>query len=162
MSAGIDPRGKKKTEIPLVSHCTSSNRIGDAVTLCWNRKLTSVNTATDAVETFSVSRVGFGSYATALVGSGADGAVRATDESPADGQCLGICTGKAATRVGMECRLIVRIVIHSLDDIDLASGRPIWTCVSISTDMSNNRDYIYHYSKRLAMYRTRSACVQHP
>jgi len=43
-----------------------------------------VDAATDAVETGSVSRVGIGSDATALVGSGADRAVRATNEGSTD------------------------------------------------------------------------------
>lgn len=47
--------------------------------------LTGIDAAADAVETCSVSRVGIGSDATALVGSGAGGAVRATNEGSTDG-----------------------------------------------------------------------------
>ena len=90
ISVGIDPRGKKKTEIPLESHCTDPNRISDGITLDWSDKLTGINTAADAVEACPVSRVGAGSDAAALVGSGAGSTVRSTDEGSADGQCLGV------------------------------------------------------------------------
>lgn len=66
--------------------------------ICWYRRtreekhrnstgipLHGIDTATNAVETGPVSGIGIGSDATALVGSGADTAVRATDDSSADG-----------------------------------------------------------------------------
>ena len=130
MSAGIEPRGKKKIEIPLESHCTDSNRISYDLALHRTGKLTGINTPTDAVESRSESRVGVGSNATSLIGSGADGTVRPTNDSSADGQGLGVCAGKTATGVGVERRLIVRVVMHALDDINFASSRPVRSCVS--------------------------------
>ena len=124
------------------------------------RKRTGVDTATDAVEACSVGRVGIGSYATALVGSGTDGTVHTTNEGSADGQRLGICAGKATTGVGVECRLIVRVIVHTLDDIDFASSRPVRSYISISTEIRDNRGYTYRHSKRLAMCHTQPACAQ--
>ena len=130
ISAGIDPRGKKKIEIPLESHCTGSKHISHNIALHRIGKLTGINTSTDAIESRSESSAGIGPDTTSLVRSGADGAVHPTNDSPADGQGLGICTGKAATGVGVERRLIVRVVVHSLDDINFASCRPVRSCVS--------------------------------
>ena len=90
ISAGIDPRGKKKIEMPLESHCTDANHISRDLASRWSEKLTGVNTTTDAIETCSESHVGIRSDATTLVGSGADSTVCATDESSADGQCFRI------------------------------------------------------------------------
>ena len=130
ISAGIDPRGKKKIEIPLESHCTIYGCISyDSVPHC-SEELTGINTSTNAVESRSKSRVGTGSDATTLVGSRADGAVRPTNDSSADGQRLGVCAGKATTGVGVERRLIVRVVVYALDDVDFASSRPARSCVS--------------------------------
>ena len=161
MSAGIDPRGKKKIEIPLESHCTDSNRISYDPALHRSGKLTGINTSTNAVEARPESRIGVGSDATALVRSGADGAVHPTNDSPADGQGLGICTGKAATGVGVERRLIVRVVVHSLDYINFASSRPVRSCGSKYQHRKKRMTRIsstYRCSKRLAMCHTQSAC----
>ena len=85
MSAGIDPRGKKKIEIPLESHCTESNRMSNDLAPHWGGKLTGINASTDAVEACSECRVGIGSDATALVGGGADCTVHPADDCSADG-----------------------------------------------------------------------------
>jgi len=130
MSAGMDPRGKKKIEIPLESHCTDSNHISYDIALHRSGKLTGINTPTDAVESRSESRAGVGSNAASLIRSGADGAVHPTNDSSADGQGPGICAGKAATGVGVERRLIVRVVVHTLNNINFASSRPVRSCVS--------------------------------
>ena len=124
------------------------------------RKRTGVDTATDAVEACSVGRVGIGSYATALVGSGTDGTVHTTNEGSADGQRLGICAGKATTGVGVECRLIVRVIVHTLDDIDFASSRPVGSCKSISAERNEKKGCLYRYSTKLAMYHTQPACAR--
>jgi len=130
MSAGIDPRGKKKIEIPLESHCTDSSCVSYDLALHRSGKLTGINTSTDAIEARSESRVRIGSDATALIRSGADGAVHPTNDSSADGQGPGICAGKAATGVGVERCLIVRVVVHALEDINFASSRPVRSCMS--------------------------------
>lgn len=126
----------------------------------WSGKPTGVNAATDAVEARSVSRIGVRSNPTALIGSGADSTIHRANESSADGQCTGIRGGEAATGVGMERCLIVRIVIDAFDDIDFASSRPVRSYISISTEIRDNRGYTYRHSKRLAMCHTQPACAQ--
>jgi len=77
-----------------------------------------------------------------LVGGGTDGTVRTTNEGSADGQCSGICASKAATGVGVEGRLVVRVIAHALDDIDLASSGPVGSWERVNAERNDEKGWI--------------------
>lgn len=77
-----------------------------------------------------------------MVGGGTDGAVRTANEGSADRQCSGICASKAAAGVGVKGRLIVRVIAHALDDIDLASSRPVGSWGFVSAERNDENGWV--------------------
>lgn len=86
---------------------------------------TRIDPAADGVEC-RTERVGLRSAdAAALVASARDGAVGALNDGSGNSESGCVRAGERASRVGVQGNLVVRVVVHTLDDVDLAACRPV-------------------------------------
>lgn len=55
------------------------------------------------------------------------GAVSSTDDSAGDLELRRAGGGDVTARIGVDRRLVVRIVADAFDNVDLAAGGPVWS-----------------------------------